>query len=61
MNIVRPTLLRHKTKCLQNIELMSEKAMRHQLEKTRDCNSPVIKETMNFMINFYLTTVHNNQ
>lgn len=32
MNIVRPTLVINKTKCLQNIELMVEKAKRHQLE-----------------------------
>lgn len=32
MNIVRPTLVLNKTICLQNIELMQEKAKRHQLQ-----------------------------
>jgi D-serine deaminase-like pyridoxal phosphate-dependent protein len=31
MEIVRPTLVLNKTKCLQNIELMVEKAKRHKL------------------------------
>ncbi|MFA9390914.1 MAG: alanine racemase [Prolixibacteraceae bacterium] len=31
MNIIRPTLVLNKTTCLQNIELMFEKAKRHQL------------------------------
>ncbi|MDA3880943.1 MAG: alanine racemase [Prolixibacteraceae bacterium] len=31
MNIVRPTLVLNKTACLQNIELMAEKAKRHKL------------------------------
>jgi D-serine deaminase-like pyridoxal phosphate-dependent protein len=31
MNIVRPTLVLNKTTCLQNIELMFEKAKRHKL------------------------------
>jgi len=31
MEIIRPTLVLNKTKCLQNIELMAEKARRHKL------------------------------
>jgi len=31
MEIIQPTLVLNKTRCLQNIELMAEKAKRHKL------------------------------